>query len=98
MAHEMRKKVLIVIIVGIVIVGLIVIATNKSSLIGLAFGAIASFLIYFMWSLPPKHGEFSDADRLEATGRALGGSGPPELWTPDMPHKKIPKRKHRKKK
>jgi len=52
-------------------------------------GGIAWFMFYFLWSPPPKHKDFSDRDRLEATSRAMGGSGaPPELPTPEMHEKK----------
>ncbi len=84
----MRRKFLIALIVGIILFGIILIFVGLNPLIALIGGGIAWFMIYFLWSPPSKHKEFSDADRIKATTRALGGSGPPELWTPPMPEKK----------
>jgi uncharacterized membrane protein YfcA len=91
----MRKRLLVSIIAGIVVLAVLLSVIDKSPFAAIAFSAIVGFIIYFMWSPPPKHKDFSDADRLKAMSRALGGSGPPELWTPDMPHKKSRKRKHK---
>jgi hypothetical protein len=83
------------IIAGFAVLAVLLIVIDKSLFAALAFSVIVGFIIYFMWSPPPKHKDFSDADRLKATSRASGGSGPPELWTPDMPHKKSRKRNHK---
>lgn len=85
----MRTKFLIGLIIFTILLGGILILAELNPLIALIGGGIAWFMFYFLWSPPPKHKEFSDRDRLEATSRAMGGSGaPPELPTPDMPEKK----------
>lgn len=85
----MRTKFLIALIIGTTLFGVILIFAGLNPLIALIGGGIGWFIFYFLWSPPPKHKNFSDRDRLEATSRAMGGSGaPPELPTPDMPEKK----------
>jgi len=75
----------------------VLILAGLNPLIALIGGGIAWFMVYFLWSPPQKHKEFSDRDRLEATSRAMGGSGaPPELPTPEMPEKKHYKTKKKK--
>ena len=67
---------------------------DLNPMIALIGGGIAWFMFYFMWSPPPKQKDFSDRDRLEATSRAMGGSGaPPELPTPEMHENKNHKHK-----
>jgi len=67
----------------------VLILAGLNPLIALIGGGIAWFMVYFLWSPPQKHKEFSDRDRLEATSRAMGGSSaPPELPIPEMPEKK----------
>ncbi len=92
----MRPKLVVALIVGTLIFGTILIIADLNPLIALIAGGIVWFMIYFMWSPPRKHKEFTDADRLEATTRAMGGSGPPELWIPPMPE--IKHKKHRERK
>ena len=53
----------------------------------IGFGSITVIMAWALWNPPEKHKEFSDRDRLQATSRALGGSPPPELWTPGIPGK-----------
>jgi hypothetical protein len=79
-----------VILIITVIFGIMLVAADQSPLYTLALlpVAIVCYTIYSVWSPPLKHKDFSDSDRLEATSRALGGSPPPELWTPDMPEPK----------
>lgn len=90
----MRMKFLIALIIVTILVGVILIFTGLNPLIALIGGGITWFMVYFLWSPPQKHKEFSDRDRLEATSRAMGGSGaPPELPTPNMPEKKHHKHK-----
>lgn len=90
----MRIKFLIALIIGTILFAVILIFAGLNPMIALIGGGIAWFMIYFLWSPPPKHKDFSDRDRLEATSRAMGGSGaPPELPTPDMPEKKHHKHK-----
>ena len=90
----MRTKFLIALIIFTILFGFVLILAGLNPLIALIGGGIAWFMFYFLWSPPPKHKDFSDHDRLEATSRAMGGSGaPPELPTPDMPDKKHQKHK-----
>jgi hypothetical protein len=85
----MNKKYLIALIIGIVLFGVILILARLNSLFALVGIGIAWFMFHFLWSRPPKHKDFSDRDRLEATSRAIGGSGaPPELPTPEIHEKK----------
>ena len=53
----------------------------------IGFGSITVIMAWALWNPPGKHKEFSDRDRLQAMSRALGGSPPPELWTPEIPGK-----------
>jgi hypothetical protein len=48
-----------------------------------------------LWSPPPKHKTFSDDDRLDATSRAQGGTGFPQLWTPPIAGMKRRKERRR---
>lgn len=93
----MNQKHIIALIIGTILFGSILIIAGLNPMIALIGGGIAWFMFYFLWTPPPKHKDFSDRDRLEATSRAMGGSGaPPELPTPEMPEKKH--HKHKKKK
>ena len=66
--------------------------TSSGHILIVALGIIC-FILLFMWSPPPKHKIFSDEDRIQATSRALGGSGPSELWSPEIHRKqRIPDR------
>lgn len=90
----MRTKLLIAFMILIIVVAVIFYSYGLNPLIPLIAGGIAWFMFRFLWSPPSKHKDFSDRDRLEATSRAMGGSGaPPELPTPDMPEKKHHKHK-----
>jgi hypothetical protein len=90
----MRMKLLIALIIFTILFGSVLILAGLNPLIALIGGGITWFMVYFLWSPPQKHKEFSDRDRLEATSRAMGGSGaPPELPTPNMPEKKHHKHK-----
>lgn len=85
----MRGKLLIAFIILLIVASALFFYYGLNPLIPLVAGGIAWFMFYFLWSPPPKHKNFSDRDRMEATSRAIGGSGaPPELPTPDMPEKK----------
>jgi hypothetical protein len=85
----MNKKYLIALIVGTILFGGILILMDLNPMLALIGGGIAWFMFYALWTPPPKHKEFSDRDRLEATSRAMGGSGaPPELPTPALHEKK----------
>lgn len=90
----MRTKLLISLIIFTILFGGILTLAELNPMIALIAGGIAWFMVYFLWSPPQKHKEFSDRDRLEATSRAMGGSGaPPELPTPEMHEKKHHKHK-----
>jgi hypothetical protein len=85
----MNGKYIVALIVGTILFGGILILMDLNPMIALIGGGIAWFMYYFMWSPPPKQKDFSDRDRLEATSRAMGGSGaPPELPTPEIREKK----------
>ena len=90
----MRRKLIIALIVLTILFGGILILMDLNPIIALIGGGIAWFMFYSLWSPPPKHKDFSDRDRLEATSLAMGGSGaPPELPTPEMHEKKNHKHK-----
>jgi hypothetical protein len=95
----MRNLIILAVLIIIAVIGLMLAGFDQSPLYALLILPIAlgCYYIYSIWSPPPKHKEFSDSDRLEATTRALGGSYPPELWTPDMPEPKHHKHKEHKK-
>jgi len=85
----MNQKYLIALIIGTILFGGILILMDLNPMLALIGGGITWFMFYFLWSPPPKHKDFSDRDRLEATSRAMGGSGaPPELPTPEIHEKK----------
>ena len=85
----MNRKLFIAFIILIIVAAAFFYFYELNPLIPLVAGGIAWFMFHFLWSTPPKHKNFSDRDRLEATSRAMGGRGaPPELPTPDMPEKK----------
>jgi hypothetical protein len=87
MKIRQKYKILILIFFGTIITAVVlwILGYNPKIVIGL--GILIFFMFFAMWDTPPKHKDFSDRDRLQATSRALGGSPPPELWTPDMPAK-----------
>ena len=91
----MRTKYLIALIIITTLFGIVLIWADMNPLIALIGGFIAWFMLYFLWTPPLKQKDFSDRDRLEATFRAMGGSAPPELPTPDMPEKKRHKHKNK---
>ena len=86
-------RTIVSVVTGAVTLTILMTLFDKSLFIVGPFAVIFALLIYFMWSPPRKHKTFSNSDRLKAMSRALGGSGPPELWTPDMPVRKSQKRK-----
>ena len=45
----------------------------------LGIGLLVLFLIYALWNPPKKHKDYSFSDQQQATFRALGGSGPPDI-------------------
>ena len=53
---------------------------------------VASFMFMVLWDMPPKHKNFSDGDRVQATSLVLAGFGSPELPLPEdrMRRKKSP--------
>lgn len=91
----MRAKSLIALIILTAFFGVVFFFVGYNPLIALVSGGIAWFMLYFLWNPPPKHKDFSDRDRLEATFRAIGGSNPPELPIPDVPNKKNHKHKNK---
>ncbi len=91
----MRTKLLIALIIFTIIFGAVLIFAGHNPLIALFSGGIAWFMLYFLWNPPPKHKDFSDRDRLDATFRAIGGSNPPELPIPDIPEKKYHRHKNK---
>lgn len=95
MKMRQKYKILLVIFCSTGITALVVYYLGYNPKVPIGFGILISFIFFALWDPPPKHKEFTNTDRLQATGRALGGSPPPELWTPDMP---IRGQKHKKKK
>ncbi len=92
----MRTKFLIALIIFTILFSIVLIWAGMPPLIALISGFIAWFMVYFLWTPPQKHKDFSDRDRLEATSRVMGGGGaPPELPTPEMPEKKNYKHKNK---
>jgi hypothetical protein len=71
----MNQKYIIALIIGTILFGIILIIAGMNPMIALIGVGITWFIFYFLWSPPPKHKDFSDRDRLEATSRAMGGSG-----------------------
>jgi hypothetical protein len=82
-----KYKILIIVFCCTLITAIIFWLLGYNYKIVIGFGILISFMVFALWDTPPKHKEFSDADRQQATSRAMGGSPPPELWTPDMPIK-----------
>ena len=83
--RNMNQKYLIALVIGTILFGGILILAGLNPVIALIGGGIICFMFHFLWSPPPKHKDFSDRDRLEATSRAMGGSGaPPELPAPEI--------------
>ncbi len=69
--------------------GGVLIYAGQNPFIAVIVGGLIWLMLHFLWSPPPKHKDFADRDRLEATSSALGGTGaPPELPFPDIPEKK----------
>ena len=93
----MYTKFIIGLIIFTISFGIVLILAGLNPLIALISGGIAWFMFYFLWTPPPKHKDFSDRDRLEATSRAMGGSAPPDIPTPDMPEKKYHKHSNKNK-
>jgi len=52
---------------------------DKNPFPTLLIGLLALFLIFALWSPPKKHRDYSLSDQQQATSRALGGSGPPDV-------------------
>jgi len=80
-----RNKLLVIIGMITFLVGCVFFIAGKSSALVFVLGAIAAFLVFALWDPPPKHKEFSDADRVKATLRV---GGLPELPLPDRPLKR----------
>lgn len=79
----------LILIALILVVGAILIFTGQNPIIALIGAGLIWFMVRLLWFPPPKQKDFTDRDRLEATSRAMGGSGaPPELPTPEMHEKK----------
>lgn len=72
--------------------------SGKSPFPAIGLGVIAAFVGFVLWEMPKRHKVFSDSDRLKATSRAMGGSGPPELWLPDIPQLRHEREKGKRKK
>ena len=92
-----RNKILCAIFAITMVLSLVfyfAIKDQKLAYLVLFMGCITFFVTFALWDTPPKHKEFSNSDRLRATYRAMGGSPPSELWTPDLPTKG---NKHKKK-
>ncbi|MBI4679731.1 MAG: hypothetical protein HY753_00590, partial [Nitrospirae bacterium] len=87
-----KRFVLIIIAAATVLVSIILIALGKNPFLALGIGLLIVFLVYALWNLPKKHKDFSLSDQREATSRALGGSG-----APDLSHLKPEERKSRQK-
>jgi hypothetical protein len=83
----------LVILIATGVIAFILIILGKDPLLILSIGVLTCFLIYALWNPPKKHKDFSLSDQQQATSRALGGSG-----SPDLPHLKPSERKsHREK-
>ena len=61
------------------VIALIFIVLGKNPLLILLIGVLVLFLVYALWNPPKKHKDFSLSDQWEATSRALGGSGSPDI-------------------
>jgi hypothetical protein len=85
MKLKQKHKIIIIVFSVTFITALVVWILGYSPNIVIGFGILISVIFFALWDPPPKHKEFSDADRLEGTAKSLGGNAPPELWTPDMP-------------
>jgi plastocyanin domain-containing protein len=96
-----KTTLIIFVIIATVAFSSILLLLGKSPYPAIGIGLIALLLILILWEPPEKYKEFSDADRLEATLRAQGGSPPAKLPLPDMPplksHKKNRARSRKKK-
>jgi len=71
--------------------GIVLILAGLNPLIALISGGIAWVHVLFLMDSAAETQRLSDRDRLEATSRAMGGSAPPDIPTPDMPEKKYHK-------
>ena len=91
---EMRSKLIAAILIGIFVLGLTLTTIRHSLFIGITLGFLAGLMVFLMWGHPGEHKGFSASDKLKVS-IVFGGSGHPELWTPDMPHKKAHRRKHK---
>jgi TRAP-type C4-dicarboxylate transport system permease large subunit len=80
-----RSKLLVIIGMLTFLVGGGLFLAGQSPALAIVLGAIAAFLVFALWEPPPKHKEFSDADRMKAT---LRNSSLPELPVPDIPLKR----------
>jgi predicted tellurium resistance membrane protein TerC len=87
MKSNNKKYILAWIILGTISLLVIAWLLGYTPKLIIGFGSIIVIMAWALWNPPEKHKEFSDRDRLQAMSRALGGSPPPELWTPDIPGK-----------
>ncbi len=87
MKIRQKYRILILVSSGTIVAAVIARNLGYSPKIVIGVGGLIFFMFLALWNPPPKHKEFSNADRLQATSRAFGGNPPPELWTPDMPGK-----------
>jgi len=70
------------------VITLILVALGKDPFPILSLGILACFLIYALWDPPEKHRNFSLSDQQQATSRALGGSGAPDILQVKQKRKK----------
>lgn len=80
-----KNALLIVIGIATVLSGAALLLTGDSPFPVVILGAFVAFLLYTIWDPPKKQRDFTDSDRLKATSRAMGGSGPPELPITNRP-------------
>jgi len=64
-------------------------------ILALAGLGIIIWALYALLSPPKKHKDFSLRDRDQATSRALGGSGAPDLSKLEPEEKELKRKKHK---
>ena len=87
MKLDKKQKLLFWIIIGVCALSAIVSIFGYTPKLLIGLSSIVVVMIWALWNPPKKHKEFNDRDRVQAMSRALGGSPPPELWTPKIPGK-----------